>query len=243
MTPPLYGRPGEAAPAPARRSRPVAAPRRLAAALAVLVAVAACSHQAPTPTPAPVRTAAGPELAIYRTVAESIYVRTTKRSVGVVTAPLDTVCGANQCRPLLTRWGLDPLWWATGDSSAARTARQDLLAGITHPMSLADVSTGQPLLQSVAPDSAALVAAQPDTAHWTTFKEAHGGAAGFVRFSPIGFDAARHSAIVFVDWQCGPFCGHTVAIALSDSATGVWRIDDMLLLSSRTPNGVTGTRQ
>ena len=232
MTLPLAGRPGTAA----RR------PQRLAAVLAV-VAVAACSHQPPTTAPGPVRTAAGPELSIYRTVAESIYVRTTKRSVGVVTAPLDTTCATAQCRPLLTRWGLDPLWWASGDSSAARTARQNLLAGTARAISLADVSQGQPLLQSVAPDSAALVAAQPDTAHWTSFKAAHGGAAGFVRFSPIGFDASRHSAIVFVDWQCGPFCGHTVAIALSDSATGVWRIDDMLLLSSRTPNGVTGARQ
>jgi hypothetical protein len=235
MIPPSAGRPS-----PSARPRPSAIYRTLVSAAALAVVAAACARQPAAPAPAPVHAAAGPELAIYRTVAESIYVHLTGRSVGIVTAPLDTACARADCRPLLTRWGLDPLWWATGDSSAARTARDDLLAHAMRPMTLGDVSEGQPLLQSVSPDSAAIVAAQPDTAHWTAFKERHGAPSGFLWFSPIGFDAARHSAIVFVDWRCGPVCGHTVAVALSAAEGGVWRIDDMLLLSSRAPRGAPG---
>jgi hypothetical protein len=183
----------------------------------------------------PVAAPAPPEVAIYRTVAESVYVRTTGRSVGIVTTPLDTTCMARECRPILSRWGLDPLWWTAADSNDAISARNDLLSRVNRPVTLADVAAGQVLLQSVAPDSAALVTAQPDTAHWKAFKERHGGASGFLWFSPIGFDPTRHSAIVYVDWQCGPACGHTVAVALRANDAGTWRIDDMLLISSRTP--------
>ncbi|MGH7670299.1 MAG: hypothetical protein ACRENQ_12490 [Gemmatimonadaceae bacterium] len=181
-----------------------------------------------------------PEIAIYRTVAESVYVRTTGRSVGIVTSTLDSACSAPNCRPFLTRWGLDPLWWTAIDSADAIATRNDLLSRIAKPMTLDPVAAGQPLLQSVAPDSAALVTAQPDTAHWKAFKEHHGGASGFLWFSPIGFDASHHSALVFVDWQCGPACGHTVTVALRIDPAGAWRIDDMLLISSRAPPSAGG---
>ena len=224
MTPPPGG-----AWAPPRRD-PSRVPPILVAAF--VLAAAGCFRR-PTTTPTPVPDT--PELAIYRTVAESVYVRNTGRSVGIVTAPLDTTCAAASCRPFMTRWGLDPLWWAAGDSVSAISARDDLLSRIARPLSLADVATGQVLLQSVAPDSAAMVTAQPDTAHWKAFKERHGGASGFLWFSPIGFDSSRRSAIVFVDWQCGPSCGHTVAVALRAARADTWRIDDMLLISSRAP--------
>jgi len=224
MTPPPSG-----AWAPPRRDTSVAHP---ILAIALMLAAAGCVRRPATaPTPAPDT----PEVAIYRTVAESVYVRNTGRSVGIVTAPLDTNCRASNCRPFMTRWGLDPLWWASGDSADAVAARDNLLSRIAKPMTLASVAAGQLLLQSVAPDSAALVAAQPDTAHWKAFKERHGGASGFLWFSPIGFDTPHRSAIVFVDWQCGPACGHTVAVALRTDEAGTWRIDDMLLISSRAP--------
>ncbi len=231
MTPP----PGGAWAPPRRRASVV--PSILVAAL--VVAAAGCSRR-PTTAPTPVPNA--PEVAIYRTVAESVYVRNTGRSVGIVTSTLDTACLASSCRPFMTRWGLDPLWWAAGDSANAITARANLLVRIGEPMTLAGVAAGQLLLQSVAPDSAAVVAAQPDTAHWKAFKERHGGASGFLWFSPIGFDTSRHSAIVFVDWQCGPACGHTVAVALRADPTGTWRIHDILLISSRAPQSHRGGR-
>ena len=235
MTPPLADRPGSTA----RRARPAVSFRFVA--VAILVASAACAHPPATTAPSPARSAGESELAIYRTVAESIYVPTTQRAVGIVTAPLDTACTTPVCKPLTTRWGLDPLWWAKADTSDALTARDNLLANASRPMSLDGVSEGQPLLQSIAPDSAAILAAQPDTAHWKAFKERHGAPSGFLWFSPIGFDISRQSAIVFVDWQCGPVCGHTVAIALSVTDAGAWRIDNMLLLSSRSPNGSLGS--
>ena len=232
MTVPLNG-----AWLPPRRDRS-RIPVILAASI-VLAAAAGCVRR-PATAPAPAPDA--PEIAIYRTVAESVYVRNTGRSVGIVTSPLDTACAGPDCRPLTTRWGLDPLWWAEGDSATAISARDDLLSRVTRPLSLAGVPAGQSLLQPVSPDSAALVTAQPDTAHWTAFKEYHGGASGFLWFSPIGFDASRRSAIVFVDWQCGPACGHTVAIALRAGPADTWRIDDMLLISSRSPQARTEGR-
>jgi hypothetical protein len=39
--------------------------------------------------------------------------------------------------------------------------------------------------------------------------------------------------VVFVNWECGPACGHTVVTALRADSTSGWRIADMLLLSSR----------
>ncbi|HVA58329.1 MAG: hypothetical protein WBQ26_10270 [Gemmatimonadaceae bacterium] len=188
------------------------------------------------------RAATPAETAIYRLVAESVYVRTTARSVGIVTASLDTACMSQPCHPLLSRWGLDPLWWADGDSASALATRADLMARTASPLTLAAVPDGQRLLQAVAPDSAAVVVAQPDTARWKAFKEHHGGASGFLWFSPVGFDARRQSAVVFVDWRCGPLCGHTVTIALHATADGAWRIADMLLVSSRSARPDTGPR-
>ncbi len=206
----------------------------------VAVTATACVRHASTaPTPLSAPTAA--ETAIYRLVAESVYVRTTSHSVGIVATPIDTACAANACPALASRWGLDPLWWADGDSASALAERVDLLARAAQPLTLAAVPDGQRLLESVDPDSAAIVVAQSDTAHWTAFKDHHGGAAGFLWFSPVGFDAQRRSAVVFVDWRCGPLCGHTVAIALRADPDGAWRIADMLLVSSRSTR--TGTDQ
>lgn len=209
--------------------------------LALALGVGGCIGR-PATAPVPARAPEAPEVSVYRTIAESVYVQTTGHSVGIVTSLLDTACATRVCRPLTARWGLDPLWWADGDSASARAARADLLAHAAVPVTLAGVAAGQSLLQSVAPDSAAAVMAQRDTADWKAFKDQHGGAAGFLWFSPIGFDAAHRSAIVYVDWQCGPFCGHTVAVALRAGAAGEWSIHDMLLISSRAPKPGPGAR-
>ncbi len=206
--------------------------RPLAAAAAAALLAAGCAR-GPNTAPRPVRAASAAETAIYRLVAESVYVTTTGRSVGIVSAPLDTACLAQPCRPVMTRWGLDPLWWANGDTAAALAERHDLLARLGDRTTLAGVAAGQRLLQTVTPDSAAVVAAHPDTASWIAFKAGHGGASGFVWFSPIGFNARGNRALVFVDWQCGPACGHTVTVSLDAKADGGWRIADMLLVSSR----------
>lgn len=205
---------------------------------AVGVTTAACVRQ-PSTAPTPLTAPTAAETAIYRLVAESVYVRTTSHSVGIVASPIDTACTANACPALASRWGLDPLWWADGDSASALAERADLLAHSVRPVTLAAVPDGQRLLQSVDPDSAAMVVAQSDTAHWTAFKDHHGGASGFLWFSPVGFDTQRRSAVVFVDWWCGPFCGHTVAIAFRADPDGAWQIADMLLVSSRATRAGT----
>src|SRR4051794_33374355 len=91
-------------------SRPIRIIALLAAAL-----LGACGGTHPSIAPAP-RTipASAPELAIYRTVAESMYVRTTGKPVGIVVTSADTACvaGAVECPSLATRWGLDPMWWS-----------------------------------------------------------------------------------------------------------------------------------
>ncbi|HUX34676.1 MAG TPA: hypothetical protein VMV51_12475 [Gemmatimonadaceae bacterium] len=214
---------------PPRRPAPT---RTRLFALGAALALAGCVLH-PSTAPTPGRAPGAAEMDIYRLVAESVYVRTTSRSVGVVSTLLDTACTGMPCRPFPMRWGLDPLWWANGDTTAAAAARDDLLARISDPMTLAGVPAGQTLLQSVAPDSAARVVARSDTAHWTAFKAHHGGTAGFLWFSPIGFDAQRKSAIVFVDWRCGPACGHDVAVALRAVPGAGWQISDMLLVLSR----------
>jgi hypothetical protein len=39
--------------------------------------------------------------------------------------------------------------------------------------------------------------------------------------------------VAFVDWRCGPTCGHTVGVALTATSDTGWAIADVLLLSSR----------
>src|SRR5215203_3434763 len=84
----------------------------------------ACSHRVPEPALPPSSTAPR-AIAVYRMIAESIYVSTTKRVVAVATASLDSSCAASSCDALASRWGVETLWFATGDSAEARDARDD----------------------------------------------------------------------------------------------------------------------
>ncbi|HEY2067539.1 MAG TPA: hypothetical protein VGG84_16415 [Gemmatimonadaceae bacterium] len=201
--------------------------RCVSAALATLI-VAGCAgrvHHA-----APIRTASR-AVAVYRTIAESIYVRSTNRVVAVATTPLDTVCDAATCPDLRTRWGVETLWWARGDSADARDARADLLGNAAAPTTdMRDVPTGRPMLLEADPGD--VPTAESGAAEWVRFRATHADAAGALRVSPVGFSRNGQTAIAFVDWRCGPTCGHRLSVALRATSDTTWAIDEMLLVSS-----------
>ncbi len=195
--------------------------------LATLV-VAACAH--PTPRTAP-DVSASRAVAVYRAIAESIYVGTTGRVIAVAAAPLDTLCDAAACKPIETRWGLDPLWWAHGDTARAIAERDDLLKRAGKSPPLLGLTSGQGLLLETDPGDVPPVGA--DVSEWVRFRGTHADAAGALRISPVGFSPSGHDAIAFVDWRCGPTCGHTLGVSLTATSDSTWRVEEMLLLSSR----------
>jgi hypothetical protein len=191
----------------------------------------ACARPVP-PTAAPASSSTAPRaIAVYRTIAESIYVRITGRVVAVAIASLDSACGESPCAALDERWGVERLWWARGDSSEARDARADLLARGASPLDIRAVSLGRPMLLNADPGD--VPPPNADGREWARFRAAHAEAAGAVRMSPVGFSRSGRSAVAFVDWRCGPTCGHTVGVALTATNDTSWAIADMLLLSSR----------
>jgi hypothetical protein len=193
--------------------------------------LAACARPAPE-TPAPAPSSTGPQaIAVYRAIAESIYVRSTGRVVAVATASLDSACGEARCADLASRWGIEALWWASGDSSEARDARADLLSRVAAPLDIRAVPLGRPMLLEADPGDVPPPSA--DVQEWARFRATHADAAGAVRMSPIGFSRTGRTAVAFVDWRCGPTCGHTVGVALSATSDTSWTIADMLLVSSR----------
>jgi hypothetical protein len=76
-------------------------------------------------------------------------------------------------------------------------------------------------------------AADADVTEWIRFRSTHADAAGALRISPVGFSPSGQSAIAFVDWRCGPTCGHTLGVSLTATSDTSWVISEMLLLSSR----------
>ena len=70
-------------------------------------------------------------MAVYRTVADSIYVRTTERPIAVVTTTLDTTCTTFPCTDVIERWGLASLWWA-GSDRTWRIGDMLLLSSMQH---------------------------------------------------------------------------------------------------------------
>jgi type IV secretory pathway TrbD component len=169
-------------------------------------------------------------IAVYRAIAESIYVGSTKRVVAVATTSLDSACMTVTCTDLAARWGVETLWWARGDSSEARAARADLLARAAPPFDVRAVAVGQAMLfeadaGDVPPDGAS-------AEEWIRFRAAHADAAGAVRMSPVGFSRSGRTAVTFVDWRCGPTCGHKLGVALIATNDSSWTIAEMLLVSS-----------
>ena len=68
---------------------------------------------------------------------------------------------------------------------------------------------------------------------WIRFRATHADAAGAVRMSPVGFSRSGKTAVTFVDWRCGPTCGHTLGVALTATSDSSWAISEMLLLSAK----------
>jgi hypothetical protein len=198
-----------------------------------LASSAGCGHAPVTPLSAPrIVTASARELAIYRTVAESVYVRSTGQPVAVAAMSLDTTCTGVLCQPVAARWGLDTMWWDTaGDDAVARSALADLQAKAGRTVDLGDVAEGHPRLIAVAPN--ALPTDASDVDQWAAFRKRYEGAAGVLRFTPVGMDSSGRGAIVSVRWLCGPTCDHTLAVALHADSLEQWRIADVLLIPSR----------
>ena len=223
---------------------PMSSRLRSIATLLAAAALGACGRVHPSAAPAPHTIAASvPELVIYRMVAESMYVRTTGKPVGIVVTSVDTSCSARgaSCPSLASRWGVDPIWWS-GDSASTHSTRNHLLARAADTLDLRAVALGVPNVVAVAPDSTPTDLS--DVNQWVTFRDNHDGAAGFLRFSPVGFDDAKHSAIVYVQWECGPSCGHTLSASLTlDPASSQWRIADLMLISSKASVENSGANQ
>jgi hypothetical protein len=204
---------------------------RSALLLLIAAVLAACAGHAPE-APAPARSSTAPRaIAVYRAIAESIYVRSTGRVVAVATMSLDSACTQPQCPGLARRWGVEELWWARGDSTEARDARTDLLACGAAPLDIHAVPLGRPMLLEADPGD--VPPPDADAEEWSRFRAAHAEAAGAVRMSPVGFSRTGRTAVAFVDWRCGPTCGHTVGVALTATSDTSWAIADMLLVTSR----------
>jgi hypothetical protein len=195
--------------------------------------LAACAHPAPE-LPAPMPSSTAPRaIAVYRAIAESLYVRSTGRVVAVAATSLDSTCSEPHCAGIAERWGVEALWWARGDSAEARDARADLLARVTGPLDIRAVATGRPMLLEADPGD--VPSPEAGGQEWLRFRATHADAAGAVRMSPVGFSRSGRTAVAFVDWRCGPTCGHTAGVALTATSDTSWAIADVLLLSSRQP--------
>ena len=209
------------------RHRPLVRHCMLAAALVV----AACSRAVTVAPVAAVPTVTPRAIAVYRAIAESVYVNTTNRVVAVATTSLDSACTHTECGDLASRWGVETLWWAKGDSTEARDSRDDLLAHAAAPVDMRAVAQGRAMLLEA--DAGDVPTADADVSEWIRFRVTHADASGAVRMSPVGFSRSGHTAVAFVDWRCGPTCGHTVGIALTATSDSTWAIAEMLLVSSR----------
>ena len=190
----------------------------------------ACSHPAPITSASASTVVSSRALSVYRAIAESIYVNTTGRVVAVAAASLDSACALPACADLALRWGVEDLWWAKGDSTEARDSRADLLARASSPFDMRAVPRGRMLLLETDPGDVPRSGA--DLSEWIRFRVTHADASGAVRMSPVGFSRSGRTAVAFVDWRCGPTCGHTVAVALTATSDSTWSIAEMLLTSS-----------
>lgn len=198
------------------------------------VLAAGCARTTAPNVPAPSAEAVALDarsLAVYRTVADSIYVHTTDRPIAIVATTLDTTCTTSPCVDINQRWGLASLWWADSDSSEANSARQSLLARSEIRFDLRALPAMGGKLVSI--DESRVPIAGSDVTPWIAFRDGNSLAAGALQFSGVGFGESGQTAIVFVDWRCGPACGHTLSVALRATSDSTWRIGDMLLLTSQ----------
>jgi hypothetical protein len=206
--------------------------RRLLVALVLATGLASC-RRAPVLQPAPkLRQASAAEIAIYRVLTESTYVRSTGRPIAVVETSLDSVCTSVDCPPLERRWGIESPWWAgVAGADGATAANAALLKHAADTVDLHAIADGH--RDIIAVSTRQLPVSWSTEGMWGEFQYYYRGAAGVLRFSPIGFSPSGKEAIVFARWECGPACGHTVVTALRADSASSWRIADMLLLSSK----------
>ncbi|HEX5634448.1 MAG TPA: hypothetical protein VFX50_14505 [Gemmatimonadales bacterium] len=213
------------------------ASRTLVAALALLLA-AACARGGPrAPAPAPVPPPDAAEEEVYRAVIDSVYVRSTGQRIAVVRQTLDTACTEfvrSLCGSASDRMGLREEWWKDEAASPAWAGMRDDLLRKSAAAAPLSVAFGHEA-GVVAIDPAALDFTLADERPWPEFRERYGGAAGFVRFSRVGFAPDRSRALVSVQWECGPTCGHRLALSLERRAGGAWAIGEMFLMNSRAP--------
>jgi len=216
-------------------------PRRLLLLLLVVASLASC-RRAPELRPGPQRrVASAAELAVYRVLAESTYVRSTGRPIAVVATSLDSTCTAVDCPPLERRWGVESPWWAAvADSQRARLANEALLRQAADTIDLHAIGEGHE--QLIAIPTRQIPVSWSTEGMWGEFQYYNKGAAGVLRFSPIGFSPSGKEAVVYTRWECGPACGHTIVTALRADSASTWRIADMLLLSSRQPQQLGAPR-
>lgn len=169
-------------------------------------------------------------LAVYRTVADSVYVRATQRTIAILSAPLDTACAGRDCAPIGERWGIDALVWNGADAEEMASVRRSWLNRNGASFDLRRVPFGWPNLVTVEPMN--FPGRDGDLRDWVSFRDANGYAVGAVRFSPVGFGQSGKTALVSVEWRCGPTCGHSLSAALVATSDSTWRIDDMVLVAS-----------
>ena len=203
--------------------------RCVGAAIIASLAVA-CSRNVPVTSAVAAPAVSARAISVYRAIAESIYVHTTGRVVAVAGTSLDSTCMVQACGDLASRWGVENLWWAKGDSTEARDARADLLSRAAAPLDIRAVAQGRAMLLET--DAGDVPSRDANISEWVRFRVTHADASGVVRMSPVGFSRDGRSAVAFVDWRCGPTCGHTVAVALSATSDTTWSIAEMLLTSS-----------
>lgn len=198
--------------------------------LLTLVAGGCVRRAAPAPAPATLASNGPRALSVYRAIAESVYVRTTNRVVAVAATTLDTTCSAATCVPLAARWGMETVWWGSDHTEGAVDARNDLLARAGEVVTIGAAAAGHPLLFEADPGD--VPPAGAGSAEWNRFRATHADASGIVRMSPVGFSRSGRTAVAFVDWRCGPTCGHRLGVVLAAASDTSWMITDMLLVSS-----------
>ena len=213
--------------------------RRLLPLFLLVAALVSCRQQPVLPPLPQHRVANDAELAIYRLLAESTYVRSTGRPVAVLAVSIDSACAGSACAPLAARWGVESPWWAgVADSQRARSANAALLRHAGDTIDLHAIGRGHEQILPI--EKREIPVAESDAGMWGEFQYYHRGAAGLLRFSPVGFSSSGREAVVFIRWDCGPACGHTVVTALRADSASTWRIADMLLLTSRRPGSPNG---
>jgi hypothetical protein len=218
-------------------TRRVARGRHRRAVLALAFLSAACARSAARPVaPAPVPPPDAAEEEVYRAVIDSVYVRSTGQRIAVVRQTMDTTCTEfvrTLCGNATERLGLRDEWWgAESGTPAFARMRDELLRKSAAAAPLSPAFGHEAGVVAIEP--AALDFALADERPWPGFRERYGGAAGFVRFSRVGFAPDRSRALVSVQWECGPTCGHRLALSLVRQGSA-WTIGEMFLLNSRAP--------